>query len=191
MRLHSALPLVGAAAAWIAIAASRGPDPEPVRGAVAIAPSRPGVPPRPEGSPESCSSGCGSEPASIANAPAAEELAELLAAHASEPLGEATPALEALLFHAEATRAHLETRGAGGLDASRLVLLERELARTEVVFEARIVDAEGVERVRLEPSRIPLGVKQHLHADEVVRFQPPVIAGRVERVGLHHLWTRW
>ena len=80
--------------------------------------------------------------------------------------------------------------GADGLDQQRLRFLRRELSRTQARLSVRIVDGEGVQRVRLGPVTMPLGIKQHLHADVCRRMQPPEISGTVYRVGQDHLWAR-
>ena len=52
-----------------------------------------------------------------------------------------------------------------------------------------LVDAEGVERLRMD-RRVPIGEKQHLHPGDAVGFHPPAISFTIHRVGLHHLWSR-
>ena len=54
----------------------------------------------------------------------------------------------------------------------------------------RLVDDDGDERLLLSPTRVPLGVKQHLFPDRAVGFDPPEVSDTVRRVGEHHLWAR-
>ena len=76
------------------------------------------------------------------------------------------------------------------LDPLRHMLLEEELSRRTARLEVRFVNDADVERLRLEPTLVPLGVKQHLHPQHTLDLQPPEISGTVRRVGLRHLWTR-
>ena len=69
-------------------------------------------------------------------------------------------------------------------------MLERELDRRHALLSVRLVDAAGKERLRLGPTRVPLGEKQHRLAEDTTDLQAPEVSGTVRRVGLHHLWTR-
>lgn len=115
---------------------------------------------------------------------------ELIAQFAKQPLSEKSKALETLLFHHARAQTLLADHGAPGLDEKRRALLARELKRTHAWLEARLIDEHGVVRVHLKPTRVPLGIKQHLWPKDVVAIQPTEVSGTVKRVGLYHLWTR-
>jgi hypothetical protein len=135
-----------------------------------------------------CTGGCATsshEPLPLSES----ELRKAFDGVAGRAAGEPSPALETLLFHAPQTRDYLNTMGAR-LTESQRAFLERELNRSHVQFELRILDEAGVERLRLEPRRVPLRIKQHLHAEHHRNLQPPEISGTLYRVGLDHLWAR-
>lgn len=115
---------------------------------------------------------------------------DLLARYAAEPMDETSPALEALLYHHVHVRDYLAAGRTGDLDPARLAFLSRELERTHVWIEIRLVDEDGIVRQRLAPTLVPLEEKQHLLASESVSLQPASYNGTVKRIGLHHLWTR-
>jgi hypothetical protein len=118
-----------------------------------------------------------------------ERFSKLVGAFAGEPRTADSPALEDLLFHHVAARRLLGERGAKPLDFARESLLRRELARTHALLEVRVRDREGKLRLTLKPTRVELGVKQHLFPP-VVDLQPVEVSGTVKRVGLDHLWVR-
>jgi len=99
--------------------------------------------------------------------------------------------LERLLFHGEHTRELLQQYGAGPLPPAHRAFLSRELARTHAVVALRIVDDQGIVRASYGPQRVPIGHKEHLHADKLERIQPMEFNGTVMRVGLYHLWSRY
>lgn len=146
--------------------------------------SRAGEPP-PE---KRCAAGC-----SAAGPPAAElgpaEIATCLEEIASQPLGEASLELETLLFHARQVVPYLHAKGLGPLRSEQTMFLKRELARTHAHIQIRVVDAAGKQRMTFD-RRVPIGVKQHLHPGEAQGFAPPEISFTIQRVGLHHLWSR-
>ncbi len=139
--------------------------------------------------PQGCVAGCG---AADDRSPHLEARAydELLARFAKESPAAGSPALETLLFHHHDARRLLAERGPGPLDPERAAFLKRELAREEAWIDVRVVDAEGVERVRLGRRAVPLDIKQHLHPERRERLQQLEISGTVRRVGLYHLWSR-
>ena len=99
--------------------------------------------------------------------------------------------LETLLFHHERARKLFEQPWAKGLlPPKRQAWLKQELAQTHAWLDVRVVDAAGVERLRLRPTRVPLGEKQHLWPEQRVALQSVEVSGTVKRVGLNHLWTR-
>ena len=108
-----------------------------------------------------------------------------------QPMSADSPALEELLFHGERSRALLAQHGSWPLDATRAGFLETQLTSTHALLEVRLIDAHGVERMRLDPARFRLGERQHVHADQLVQLQPVEVSGTVKRVGLHHIWTRF
>lgn len=112
----------------------------------------------------------------------------LLARYAVEP-AEGGPALDELLYYGRQTRELALRHGTGPLDRERAALLARELARTHVVVEFRVVDERGTVRVRLPPTRVPLEIRYEYDM-EVQDLQPVVTSGTVKRVGLKHLWQR-
>jgi hypothetical protein len=123
-------------------------------------------------------------------------LRTLVAAYADQPLdhtsltAEGSP-LEELLFHGPHTRRYLARAGSGPLDAEHLALLEDELARIHAVVAVRVVDAEGVERLRLDPTHVPLREKRHIEFDQITDLQPLALSGTIVRVGLDHCWARY
>ena len=114
---------------------------------------------------------------------------QLLARCAGEPMDETGEALETLLYYGRQARRLLQSTGAGPLDGRRASLLRRELSRTHVRVSVRVMDARGMERAWLAPSRVPLD-RRHVFALKTRDIQPLVVSGTVKRVGLHHLWTR-
>ena len=121
----------------------------------------------------------------------AVEFDRWIARFAGEPADRTSLAFETLLFHGERTRAWIEVRGTGDLDESRRRALLRELARDRAAVSFRIVDEHGVERSRLDDRVVVLGKKAHLHCDQTGSLQAHEYGGRVQRVGLAHLWTRF
>ena len=63
-------------------------------------------------------------------------------------------AMDELLFHGEQTRRLLRAHGRGDLDEATVRTLERELSRTHALVEVRVIDTEGVVRVRLPRTRV-------------------------------------
>ncbi|MCB9638493.1 MAG: hypothetical protein H6727_06240 [Myxococcales bacterium] len=98
-------------------------------------------------------------------------------------------ALETLLFYGPQTRTWLK-KEKGSLPLAHHLFLRSQLQQRHAYVSLRIVDRKGVRRVWMAPKRIVLGEHFHLHADETTRIQAPSFGGRVERVGLYHLWTR-
>jgi hypothetical protein len=151
-----------------------------------------GPPPDPLTDPDPlqvCATGCSAATAGT-SALSPREYERLLEDFAGEPADGRSAALEALLFHGAQTLALLDGRGTGALDGTRAQLLRRELTRTHAWLDVRLIDDEGVERLRLGRRRIPLGRKQHLWPRHTRDLQPPEISGTVRRVGLRHLWAR-
>lgn len=146
------------------------------------------VQPEPHGS-TVCASGC-----SLNQNPtprlAAKHFHELLAQYARQPMSEASPALEELLYYGSQTGDYLEQEGSRPLDPARAALLARELRRSQAIIEFRVVDEEGVVRVHLPPVHVPLDVRYVFKPLEVNDFPALEASGTVKRTGLHHLWQR-
>lgn len=66
-----------------------------------------------------------------------------------------------------------------------------ELSRDVVRVEMRLVDDAGNVRGELSHRMVPLSQKQHLTFAETGTLGAFLTAGRVKRVGLGHLWSRW
>ena len=66
----------------------------------------------------------------------------------------------------------------------------RTLTNTELRrFNFITIDEDGVERIRLRPSRVALGKKQHLHAQDRVDIQPVEFSGTVNENVITGQWT--
>lgn len=147
------------------------------------------TPPASDAAAKSCGPGC----ASANDAPgqlSTDEIERLLLRFAAEPMAPGSEALEGLLFAHHQVEPLLKARKTLPLDAKREAFIRRELAKSHAWLDMRIVDAQGVERVRLGAIRVELGVKQHVAPSRLVRLQPLEVSGTVRRVGLDHLWTR-
>ena len=107
-----------------------------------------------------------------------------------QPLGEATIELETLLFYAKESQNWLVVYGKD-LRVEQRDYLERELARDKIEIEMRLVDEYGVVRGRLESSSFALKEKQHLPFATTGSLGYLETSGKVKRVGLTHLWSRW
>lgn len=115
---------------------------------------------------------------------------DLLKRFGEQPGSGKSEALETLLFHHARTNELLLQHGTAELDPKRAALLTREAGRTHAWLDVRVIDQRGSERIRLKPTRVPLGIKQHLWPEDRVALQPVEVSGTVKRVGLDHLWTR-
>jgi hypothetical protein len=99
--------------------------------------------------------------------------------------------LDTLLYYRESTALFLSTLDNLMIDPERRVFLMQELARTEVTVEMRIVDDTGAVRGSLVATDIPFREKQHLRFEATGSLGHLESGGRVRRVGLSHLWSRW
>jgi hypothetical protein len=102
-----------------------------------------------------------------------------------------TLSLETLLYYAESTAHFLDGLEGLRLSTERRVYLMEELARDQVSIEMRVVDDEGRIRGSLKAEGVPFGEKQHLRFEGTGSLGHLESGGRVRRVGLAHLWTRW
>lgn len=109
---------------------------------------------------------------------------------AEEPVGEPTLALETLLFHGPRSEELLEKHG-HRLDSAHRTFLEQELSRHTVRMSMRLVDENGEVRGILETGNFPLKEKQHLVFEGTGSLGWLETGGKVKRVGLGHLWSRW
>lgn len=136
-----------------------------------------------------CASGCLMPTASETPDLSHPEFHELLATYAAaEPESDA---IDALIFDGEQTRRLLAQLGSGPLPQVHLDTLYRELDRNLATVEFRVIDEFDQLRASLPKMEVPLGPGTHvplLGGDELGHL---IISGRVRRVGLHHLWTRW
>ena len=108
-----------------------------------------------------------------------------------QPIGQSTEALDTLLFYGPDTEKALAELDLLPLDDEHRDFLQRELARDEVIVEMRLLDEDGVERGHMGPERIPLKEKQHLVFAGTGALKHLETGGKVKRVGLGHLWSRW
>jgi hypothetical protein len=119
----------------------------------------------------------------------ADEYHRLLRQFAREPMSEESAALETLLYYGRQARELLVREGAAPLDDARAAFLSRELEVTHALIAFRIVDEQGLRRVWMPPTRVPLDRRHEFHM-EVEDLPPLITSGTVKRVGLSHLWNR-
>jgi hypothetical protein len=143
-----------------------------------------------EPAPAECAS-CGDSQSHSLPELSRREFQEQLGRFASEPLEGGSPAMETLLFHNARSSEFLAESQDHGLDPEHLAFLKRELARDHAVVAIRIVDASGVERLSVKPTRVPLRVRQHLRSTRTQDVAPAVLSGTAVRVGLDRLWVRY
>lgn len=115
----------------------------------------------------------------------------LLAAWQNDPIGESTEALDTLLFHTWESAEYVELLGTDSLDAEHATFLKQELAKSVVDVEMRLVDEHGALRGHMTSEGVPLKEKQHLVFADTGSLKRFEASGKVKRVGLHHLWSRW
>jgi len=116
---------------------------------------------------------------------------DTITAWLDEPMAAPSLPLETLLFYGESAVGHLAGLDLLPLDAGRRAFLARELSRTQVQIEMRLVDDAGEVRAHLAPDDIPLAEKQHLRLEGTGTLGHLETGGQIKRVGLAHLWTRW
>jgi hypothetical protein len=113
----------------------------------------------------------------------------LLLEYADEPLGDAGPAQDTLLYFGRQAAQLFATEGPGRLDPVRASVLRHELARDHVAIEIRVVDALDRVRASLPPTNVPLDRRHEFELD-THQLQPMIASGTVKRVGRDFLWTR-
>jgi len=161
------------------------PAPRP---AIAPVDSAEGVAPVSSADDPTCVGSC----SAVSDGPSKSDPAKIrgwLADYATQPMSSESPALEALLFHREATKLQLLSLEALSLDDARAAFLERELQRATAFLEVRVRDAAGQVRIHLPERRVALDEKQHLETENDLA-QHVEYSGTVKRVGLDHLWVR-
>lgn len=99
--------------------------------------------------------------------------------------------LDTLLYYADSTAHFLVALDGLRLESPRRAFLLRELERTQVTMEMRLVDDSGALRGTVLAAGIPLGEKQHLRFRSTGSLGHLESGGRVRRVGLNHIWSRW
>ena len=119
-----------------------------------------------------------------------EEWLVALDAWSQQEIGVSTPELDTLLFYFKDSLAWLPVFGTQ-LDDMHYAFLEHELYRDEVDIEMRLVDEFGKVRGTLDSKPFPLKEKQHLVFAGTNSLGWLETGGKVKRVGLAHLWSRW
>ena len=113
--------------------------------------------------------------------------AQALIAAWQAPLGEVDDGLDELLFHHDV----LHPSELAVLEPERRAWLRAELDRTLVEVEMTLIDDAGRVRGTLSSPPFPLKEKQHLDLEGTGSLEHVEAGGRVWRVGLEHLWSRW
>ncbi|MBT4867594.1 MAG: hypothetical protein HON53_21035 [Planctomycetaceae bacterium] len=138
--------------------------------------------------PQVCASGCAASNHATPEL-SRNEFQQLLARYEQGPLDETNAALEALLFYGRQSTALLRQLSPSSPMRKHDEFLRRELKKTHAVLSFRIVDEQGIVRVEMTRTRVPLD-RRHVFDMKTQGLQPLVTSGTVKRVGLHHLWTR-
>jgi len=138
-----------------------------------------------------CAGGCETAPSLNDDELDRATFEHLLEAVAAQPIGDPSIELETLLFHSAQTKALIAAYGPGPLSASQASFLNDQLTRDQVRVEMRVLDAQGRSHATLSPEVIPLVDKQHLHLHTEGQLGELIAGGRVRRVGVNHLWSRW
>lgn len=136
-----------------------------------------------------CASGCLMPSSTEAPEISVVQFKEMLATYAAS--GPESDAIDALIFDGEQTRTLLAKHGAGSLPQGHIDTLYRELDRDQATVEFRLTDEFGAIRATLAPMQVAFGPGNHVPLAGGDLLGHLVISGRVRRVGLHHLWTRW
>ncbi|MCP4872087.1 MAG: hypothetical protein GY898_25560 [Proteobacteria bacterium] len=117
-----------------------------------------------------------------------EEFDGLITDWLAEPIDAPSLPLETLLFHGERTR---ELMAASTLPADWRAFLETELAWNTAAIEMRLIDDDGRVRAVLADAGFALGKGRHTEMTATGDLGHVEVSGRVKRVGLDHLWSRW
>lgn len=113
----------------------------------------------------------------------------LLLEYADEPIADAGPAQDALLYYGRQAAQLLASEESGWLDPLRAAVLKHELARDHAEIEIRVVDALERVRASLPATSVPLDRRHEFELD-TQQLQPMIASGTVKRVGRDFLWTR-
>lgn len=122
---------------------------------------------------------------------AAAKVATLVAEWMQQPMRDPSLPLETLLFHGHHTTRGLELLDDDALPKDRRDYLLSELNRDRAAIEVRLVDESGAVRATLDADGLALGIGSHIHMHDTGSLGDIEMSGRVRRVGLHHLWSRW
>ena len=133
-----------------------------------------------------CATSCAIEEKHISQ----EDWLKTLDVWAAQEVGISTKELDTLLFYAKDSLAWLSVFGSE-LDDMHYTFLESELRRNLVDIEMRLVDELGTVRGVLDSSPFRLKEKQHLVFSKTKSLGWLETGGKVKRVGLAHLWSRW
>ena len=141
---------------------------------------------------EDCTTGCGATVHEEGPPPpTSAEVAALVAQWLEEPMDAPSLPLETLLYHGPHTRQGLVVLTDDALPPERRSYLLGQLERSRAAIEVRLIDASGAVRGHLDADGLTLGEGTHLHLHDTASLGEVELSGRVRRVGLHHLWSRW
>lgn len=184
-RLTHVIPRIVAASLGVGLlaVAMLTPGPAPI-------PTPPLAPPRATtgGATIGCAGGC-SAVTPWAGSIDGDRIAALLAAIAPLPPGTECPELDELLFYWPDAEPHLAQRGAESLGPDWHAFLAAELARHDVQVSFRVIDAEGVEFIRVDRV-VRLNRRSFLVPDTPRRDEGEEVITTVRRVGPRHFWAR-
>lgn len=137
---------------------------------------------------EICASGCAASHHPTATL-TSQRFGQLLEEVQIEPMNRTNNALEELMYYGPQAKQLITSKGIGSLDRDRAEFIWNELAVTHAKIAIRVVDANGVVRTWLEPTRVPFD-RRHVFDMKTNSVQPLVTSGTVKRVGLDHIWVR-
>ncbi|MEE2828783.1 MAG: hypothetical protein VX498_06325 [Myxococcota bacterium] len=123
--------------------------------------------------------------------PTPAEFAKLVDAWLDQPMDAPSLPLETLLYHGEWSRRLMAGLSDEALPTERRTYLLSELGRSRASIELRLVAEDGELRGELNASGLELGLPSHQHLEGTGSLGDVELSGRVRRVGLHHLWSRW
>ena len=133
-----------------------------------------------------CATSCALDGKSISQ----EEWLNHLDTWAKQDIGVSTKELDTLLFYAKESKEWLSIFGSD-LDQEHYHFLVHELSRNKVDIEMRLIDEFGEIRGELDSRPFFLKEKQHLSFSKTQTLGWFETGGKVKRVGLAHLWSRW
>ena len=137
---------------------------------------------------QDCDTGCASH--GKLKSPARAQWMQTLRQFSNEPLQSGSPALETLLFHGSLSRKHLAALSQVPLPSKHEAFLRKELRQTHAWVSVRIRTGRKSIAAWTKPEKVEIGHHFHLVASRTHKIQIPAFGGRVERVGLNHLWVR-